>query len=526
MSLSEYKTVTAVSTMAAAGFVLFAPGQVEASFGEQTLRFGMEQPEVAELQTMLKEKGYFTYHTATGYFGTITEEAVKQFQRDHQLTADGVVGPLTFNKLNAASAVSENQPPSSSSSIQTANTQASAPAAGQISTQRTLREGTRGDDVRALQEALKQKGFFSHHTATGYYGSLTKAAVTDYQRTRNLQVDGLAGSVTITTINNELRSSGGSSSSSSSTGSTSGSQAVASPSSSSTQILREGARGTAVRELQTELKQLGHYHMNITGIYGPQTKGAVTAFQRSQGITADGIAGPQTFQSLEKAKSNSSQSQNNTSSSTQSSSGSFLLKEGDSGSQVRELQERLKATGHYSYSVTGVFGPITKNAVVSFQRRWSMVVDGVVTTSVWDRVEEVSSIHMGSATGGSSSSQAFNVMNLMADAANQIGVPYVWGGTTISGFDCSGFVQYVFRQNGLQLPRTVAEQYRAISKVSTPRPGDLVFFETYRAGPSHNGIYIGNNQFIHAGSSTGVTIANLESNYWKQRYLGAGRINR
>ena len=116
---------------------------------------------------------------------------------------------------------------------------------------------------------------------------------------------------------------------------------------------------------------------------------------------------------------------------------------------------------------------------------------------------------------------------IIATAKKYIGVPYVWGGESPSGFDCSGFVQYVFKVHGISLNRTTETQYKHGSYVSKSnlKPGDLVFFQnTYRAGISHVGIYIGNGQFIHASSSKGVTISNLSSSYYTTHYYGARRI--
>jgi cell wall-associated NlpC family hydrolase len=106
------------------------------------------------------------------------------------------------------------------------------------------------------------------------------------------------------------------------------------------------------------------------------------------------------------------------------------------------------------------------------------------------------------------------------------GVPYHFGGTSRSGFDCSGFTQYVYSASNTALPRTASEQFNVGSSVSRDqlKEGDLVFFSTYSAGPSHVGIYIGGGRFIHA-SNSGVRITSLSDSYYTSRYLGARRIN-
>ena len=111
-------------------------------------------------------------------------------------------------------------------------------------------------------------------------------------------------------------------------------------------------------------------------------------------------------------------------------------------------------------------------------------------------------------------------------ALRYLGVPYVWGGTSFGGVDCSGFVWAVFAKNGIYLPRTADAQYEEGRHVSSRdlRAGDLVFFQTYSLGASHVGIYLGNGKFVHASSSDGVRVDQLTEDYYSSRYLGARRL--
>lgn len=109
-----------------------------------------------------------------------------------------------------------------------------------------------------------------------------------------------------------------------------------------------------------------------------------------------------------------------------------------------------------------------------------------------------------------------------------MGVRYVFGGTTPSGFDCSGFTQYIFKNAaGISLPRTAEQQYnvgKAVSK-SDLEVGDLVFFKnTYKAGISHVGVYAGGNMVLNATSSQGIALVSLSNSYWGPRYAGAKRV--
>ncbi|XXM72900.1 LysM peptidoglycan-binding domain-containing protein [Lysinibacillus sphaericus] len=120
---------------------------------------------------------------------------------------------------------------------------------------------------------------------------------------------------------------------------------------------------------------------------------------------------------------------------------------------------------------------------------------------------------------------SFNADQLISLAKAQLGKPYVWGGSTTSGFDCSGFIYYAFNKAGVKVTRTSSEGYYSRSfYVNKPVVGDLVFFEnTYKKGISHLGIYVGDNKFIHAGDN-GVEITSLDNSYWKSKFDGFKRF--
>ena len=118
---------------------------------------------------------------------------------------------------------------------------------------------------------------------------------------------------------------------------------------------------------------------------------------------------------------------------------------------------------------------------------------------------------------------------LSSTALSLRGAPYRNGGVDpANGFDCSGFVRYVYQQHGVPMPRAVREQFQVGKSVKRDRlePGDLVFFSTVAPGASHVGIMIGGDQFIHAPSERGVVrVESLGAQYWASRYIGAKRVS-
>lgn len=197
--------------------------------------------------------------------------------------------------------------------------------------------------------------------------------------------------------------------------------------------------------------------------------------------------------------------------------GDTLLRLGSTGSDVVQLQTELNYLGYNVGTADGIFGTKTKTGVIAFQTAESLSADGIVGPITANALNTAYSLKLHTNKADA----------IIATAEKYIGVPYQWGGESpTTGFDCSGFVQYVFAQNGITLPRISSEQY----KVGTPvalnqiEPGDLIFFSIAKNGTvDHVGIYIGNNQFINASSSKGVTIYSIGP-YWTSIEIGAKRV--
>lgn len=288
---------------------------------------------VKKLQERLISLGYLA-GKADSRYGAGTQLAVRAFQKEAGIWVDGIAGPNTLSRLYASNA----------------------PKAGSASASIgvSLRSGSEGQAVRALQKRLKDLGFYSG-SVDGSYGRETENAVMAFQLARGLKADGVAGTDTLATLY--------------------GSSATAAPrtaaptptteiSSTGYVSLRRDSYGDSVRNLQTKLKSLGYYSGNVDGKYGAGTEAAVRAFQSAKNLRVDGIAGPATQRALY------SSSSGKTNYST--------IRPGDRGSSVSNLQYTLYELGYYDGSVDGIYGNTTSDAVRAFQIRNSITpVDGI-----------------------------------------------------------------------------------------------------------------------------------------------------
>ena len=187
------------------------------------------------------------------------------------------------------------------------------------------------------------------------------------------------------------------------------------------------------------------------------------------------------------------------------------------GSAVKTVQEKLLKLNYPIKKVTGFYDKDTYLAVKEFQRNNNLTITGKVD-------DQTMSILKKSTKKLTPTSFSAKGTAILETGKKFFGTPYVFGGTTPKGFDCSGFVQYVFAQNSIKLPRTADLQYNVGTVTKNPQIGDLVFFSTYEKGPSHCGIYAGNNTFLHVSSKKGVRIDSLDDPYWKPLYLGARKV--
>lgn len=245
-----------------------------------------------------------------------------------------------------------------------------------------------------------------------------------------------------------------------------------------TTSLKQGMSGAAVKTLQTHLVKRGYLKI-ADGKFGSGTLAAVKLFQQHAGLTADGIAGASTQNTLYKLVGDGKTNQ--------------TLRLTTSSSQVTILQKRLAALGYLKISTfTSYFGTATKEAVVKFQKKAGLSADGVAGPKTLVKLFSPSApVYM---TKGE---------QVVAAAKLYLGCKYVYGTAGPSTFDCSGLVYYVYKHHfGITVPRSSSGMVNAGTKVegglSKAKPGDILCFGNTISTVGHVAIYVGNNQYLHA----------------------------
>ncbi|HOA54882.1 MAG: NlpC/P60 family protein [Acetivibrionales bacterium] len=209
----------------------------------------------------------------------------------------------------------------------------------------------------------------------------------------------------------------------------------------------------------------------------------------------------------------------------------IVLRKGMRGNEVYALQEDLYKLGFMKVKPTGYYGDITRGAVLKLQKKYDLLQDGIAGKQTLGKLDslmgrDAAADAKKASTSRSTSRAAEDVINY---ARRYLGVKYVWGGSTSKGFDCSGFVQYVYKHFGIKLNRTSATQAKNGSHVKKAnlKPGDLVFFDTNgkRSRINHVGIYIGDGKMIHSSSYyKGVVITDISSGFYAKTYMTARRV--
>ena len=378
-----------------------------------------------------------------------------------------------------------------------------------------LKNGDKDSVVYSVQQKLYESGFLTV-SPTGYYGTDTQAAVEAYQKENQLAVDGIAGPATMQSLLGSALQTA---------------NYIATGS-----FFQEGDSSLEVGALQRRLMELGYYDYDgFTGNYGPVTQEAIRLFQRTNGLKQDGIAGAETLTLL-----------------ASEDALPYTVRLEDEGEDVRKIQNRLKELGYLSGSADGIYGAETQKAVVSFQKQNGLTADGIFGQNTQELLyspsaqaapasksssgsseKKESSASSGSSKEQetSSASSSGDVSQMIRFAKEQLGKKYVWSTEGPNSFDCSGFVYYVLKNSGVSTGRYSAAGFSQVSsweKIESKgdlQPGDLIFFTapgSSRIG--HTGIWLGNNQYIHASTSAGKVVISSAGSYFNENFVFGRRV--
>ncbi len=305
--------------------------------------------EVKNLQDQLKVAGFYSPNP-TGYYGDVTQEAIRKFQRANKLPVTGLADAATMTKIQ--SRIAKINPASSRRPQVTAKT----PTTNQTVNNNQNSDIARGDsgvEVKNLQERLRVAGYYNANS-TGVFGVTTEAAVLSFQKANNLIADGIVGPATL----KKLPAAGLGGGDDNSVHMRMAANTI--KTTANRENLRRGDRGSDVLLLQDQLKKLGLFNSVPNGIYGPFTEAAVRQFQSTHYLQASGIAGPTTRGKLVQVVSQIPQSEQN---------------------NIVELQSRLQKQGFYDGPINGVMGDETRDALIQAQHKYRVTHTDITTRS-------------------------------------------------------------------------------------------------------------------------------------------------
>ncbi len=474
-----------VMEMSPDGPLLPSVAGVDAEYSEPIpdyLRVGETHPVVEKLQQRLMDLGFMDNDEPTDYYGEVTQNAVKIYQRQNKLVQDGVIGPETLDAIMSPDAkyyaaqkgdegsdieriqsrlyelgylaeqsqITGNFGDATEEAVKKLQNVNGIDQDGKVGRKTTnllysdevkanmLSYGEKSDVVLAAQKRLKELGYMTTDP-DGSYGNDTIIAVKQFQSRNDQVVDGYLGPSTRIALNSPDAVPNG---------------------------LRLGDSGDNIRQVQNLLKKLGYLNSgNVTGYYGEKTEDAVRLFQRTNNLSADGIAGAHTMAKLTSSDAKKAPANRP----AQSSGGS------SSGGGAQPAQGGGSSSGG--------------------------------STAVPDT---------GTASGGASA--------LIAVASSKIGCPYVWGAKGPNAFDCSGFVYWCLNQVGVRQSYITSAgwrnvgRYTRIGSFSELRAGDIIVVS------GHVGIVAGGGTVIDASSGNGKVVHRSLSSWWANNFICGWRV--
>lgn len=449
----------------------------------QYLRIGVRHEIIKKLQQRLMDLGFMDNDEPTDYFGEVTQQAVKHFQRQNELPMDGIVGDSTWDTLMAEDAKYY-----------------------------AVSKGTEGDDIQRIQQRLYELGYLAKaDQITGMFGDSTEAAVMKLQEVNGLTKDGKVGKMTYNLLySDEIRPN----------------------------FLSYGEQSEVVLASQQRLKELGYLTTTPDGTYGQDTMIAVKQFQSRNDQVVDGYLGPSTRMVLNSPDARPNGLMLGEQGDSVTRVQQLLNKYGYLNSS--------NVTGYYGEVTESAVknfqsrNGLSADGLVGVQTMAKLTGDNVKRPAAGSTGGQGSggtgnssrgNGNAGSNKGGSQTPQkplptpsGTGVSALISIASSKLGSPYVWGAKGPNSFDCSGFVYWCLNQAGVRQSYITSSgwrnpgRYTKVSNFGDIQAGDIVVVK------GHVGIAAGGGTVIDASSSNGRVVHRGLSQWWANNFICAWRI--